>query len=295
MENLISVIVNCHNGEKYLKKCISSILNQKFKNFEIIFYDNCSSDDSKKIIESFKSKKIKYFFNEKKLSLYQARNEAIKKCSGSLVAFLDTDDWWDENYLSSKEKFFEKNEYDFFYSNVLFYYEKNKIFKKYKNFNLPDGIIYEYLVKDYFIIISGLIIKKKILEKELYFNENYNIIGDFDLMMKVSKYANAKGFNDTYVCYRVHQKNFSKLNNRMFFEEYKNWLGKQFDKHDSFFDKHKKYFINKLNRLEIIFLLYEKKSFYLILKIFKEPDIFLKIKFLLAFFIPSKLIKYFRK
>jgi len=61
MENLISVIVNCHNGEKYLKKCISSILNQKFKNFEIIFYDNCSSDDSKKIIESFKSKKIKYF------------------------------------------------------------------------------------------------------------------------------------------------------------------------------------------------------------------------------------------
>ena len=40
----ISIIVNCHNGEKYLKKCILSILNQKYKNFEIIFFDNFSSD-----------------------------------------------------------------------------------------------------------------------------------------------------------------------------------------------------------------------------------------------------------
>ena len=119
----ISIIVNCYNGAKYLKKCISSILNQKFKDFEIIFYDNCSTDNSKKILDEFSSKKIKYFHSDTKLSLYKARNEAIKKSSGSLIAFLDTDDWWDENYLSSKESFFINKEYDFFYSNVLFFYE----------------------------------------------------------------------------------------------------------------------------------------------------------------------------
>ena len=48
MKHLISVIVNCHNGEKYLEKCITSILNQKYKNFEIIFFDNFSSDNRKK-------------------------------------------------------------------------------------------------------------------------------------------------------------------------------------------------------------------------------------------------------
>ena len=50
MNKLISVIVNCHNGEKYLKKCIVSILNQKYENLEIIFYDNFSNDRSKEII-----------------------------------------------------------------------------------------------------------------------------------------------------------------------------------------------------------------------------------------------------
>ena len=52
MTKKISVIVNCHNGEKYLYKCISSILDQKYKNLEIIFYDNFSSDNSKNIISA---------------------------------------------------------------------------------------------------------------------------------------------------------------------------------------------------------------------------------------------------
>ena len=95
----ISIIVNCHNGEKYLKKCILSILNQKYTNFEIIFFDNFSSDRSKKILDQFKDDRIKYFSSNIKLPLYEARNEAIKKSTGLFIAFLDTDDWWDENYL----------------------------------------------------------------------------------------------------------------------------------------------------------------------------------------------------
>ena len=133
MSSFISVIVNCHNGEKYLEKCISSILNQKYENFEIIFFDNFSSDNSKKILENFKDKRIRYFYNNIKFPLYKARNEAIKKSSGSLIAFLDVDDWWEEDYLSSKDKFFENSEYDYFYSNTLVYYEKKKILKSIKN------------------------------------------------------------------------------------------------------------------------------------------------------------------
>ena len=49
MEPLLSIIVNCHNGEKYLKECISSILNQKYQNFEVIFFNNSSKDNSKKL------------------------------------------------------------------------------------------------------------------------------------------------------------------------------------------------------------------------------------------------------
>ena len=99
MKTLISIIVNCYNGEKYLKDTIQSVLNQKYQNWEMIFWDNQSNDNSKKIINKYNDNRIKYFYSNKKLPLYAARNEAIKKSSGELIAFLDTDDWWDEKYL----------------------------------------------------------------------------------------------------------------------------------------------------------------------------------------------------
>ena len=54
---LVSIIINCHNGEKYLNKSINSVLSQSYKNWEIIFWDNYSSDNSRKIIQSYKEKK----------------------------------------------------------------------------------------------------------------------------------------------------------------------------------------------------------------------------------------------
>ena len=132
MKTLISIIVNCYNGEKYLKDTIQSVLNQKYQNWEMIFWDNQSNDNSKKIINKYNDNRIKYFYSNKKLPLYAARNEAIKKSSGELIAFLDTDDWWDEKYLSSKTELFDDANIDYFYNNVFIYYEKNNKYLRYK-------------------------------------------------------------------------------------------------------------------------------------------------------------------
>ncbi len=78
----VSIIMNCHNGEKYLNKSISSIINQSYKNWELIFFDNKSDDDSKKILKNFRDNRIKYFKSKKFLKLYEARNLAIKKAQG---------------------------------------------------------------------------------------------------------------------------------------------------------------------------------------------------------------------
>ena len=77
----ISVIINCLNGERYLDQCLKSILNQKYKNIEIIFFDNLSSDNSKNIIRNFSDERIKFFSSKKKLPLYHARNQAIDYAS----------------------------------------------------------------------------------------------------------------------------------------------------------------------------------------------------------------------
>ena len=92
---LVSVIMNCHNGEKYLKESIKSLMSQTYKNWELSFWDNNSLDNSKKILKEIKDKRIKYFKSEKFQNLYHSRNLAIKKAKGKYVGFLDVDDLWE--------------------------------------------------------------------------------------------------------------------------------------------------------------------------------------------------------
>ena len=82
---LVSIIMNCHNGDLYLKESLKSVLKQKYKNWELIFWDNCSTDNSKQIIKKLKDKRIKYFFSGKFNTLYKSRNLAIKKAKGKYI------------------------------------------------------------------------------------------------------------------------------------------------------------------------------------------------------------------
>ena len=137
---LISVIMNCHNGEKYLKQSIESVLNQTYKNIELIFFDNQSSDNSRKIVKSYQDSRIKYHKSEKLLKLYEARNLAIKHASGNFIAFLDTDDFWLPTKLKKQILLFSNNkDLKMVYSNCFILKEKKQsIFTKH---NLPNGNI----------------------------------------------------------------------------------------------------------------------------------------------------------
>ena len=106
---IVSVIMNCHNGEKYLEDSVRSLINQTYENWELIFFENFSTDQSLEIIKKFKDKRIKIFKSQKFLNLYHARNEALKKISGKYICFLDTDDFWvnskSYNYIENLHQF----------------------------------------------------------------------------------------------------------------------------------------------------------------------------------------------
>ena len=114
--NLVSIIMNCHNGEKYLPEALESILNQSHINWELIFWDNCSKDGSKKIIKSFKDKRIKYFLAKKFTNLHKARNLALKKAKGKYVSFLDCDDLLLEDKLLLQVDMINKKGFKFVFS-----------------------------------------------------------------------------------------------------------------------------------------------------------------------------------
>lgn len=292
MKSLVSVIVNFHNGEKYLERCLKSIINQDYKNIEIILWDNASTDNSKKIIDNFDKKKIKYYKSLKKENLYKARNKAIDKSSGKLIAFLDSDDWWENNYLSSRKKYFSDDNIDFYYSNTNLYYEKKKKKKLYRSYKLPNGKIFSHLVKDYFIIISGVIFKKKLFIKYGKFNKKYNIIGDYDFIMRISKNCNAHVTNLPLLNYRIHENNFLKLNTKMYYREYKDW----YDRNERYFNENKNFIKNKLENIEILHLIKSnKKNISLLFKIIKQKFLLEKIRLLILFFVPQKIIKFIKK
>ena len=118
MKNLVSIIINCKNGHPFLKKSISSVIFQTYKNWEIIFFDNYSSDNSVLIAKSFNDKRIKIFKSNKSLRLYDARNQAIKHAKGKYITFLDTDDFWEQKKLNTQINFLKKRKLKFCYSNL---------------------------------------------------------------------------------------------------------------------------------------------------------------------------------
>ena len=91
---LVSFIINCYNGEHFLHKSIESILSQTYENWELIFWDNASTDNSALVFNSYQNPKFKYFKSEKNVTLGQARAWAVEKCNGEFIAFLDVDDTW---------------------------------------------------------------------------------------------------------------------------------------------------------------------------------------------------------
>ena len=102
----ISIIVPIYNAEKYLKKCIDSLLNQTKKELEIILINDGSTDSSEEIIKEYKDKRIKYFKN-KNQGIGKTRNFGIEKAEGKYIMFLDSDDYLDK---TACEKMYNKVE-----------------------------------------------------------------------------------------------------------------------------------------------------------------------------------------
>ena len=122
---LVSIIINCFNGEKYLKDAIDSVIGQTYKNWELIFWDNQSTDRSKEIFKSYKNNRLKYFLAPTHSEiLYKARNSALEKANGEFVAFLDADDWWLRDKLEKQIPLFKNPEIGLVYGNCWIFLEK---------------------------------------------------------------------------------------------------------------------------------------------------------------------------
>ena len=124
----ISVIVPCYNVEKYVSKCLDSLINQTYKNLEIICVEDCATDNTYNILKEYvkKDSRIKLIKNKKNGGLSYSRNEGIKNATGSYLSFIDSDDYVDNNFYEVLYKSLKKNKADISICDMKVVYEDTK-------------------------------------------------------------------------------------------------------------------------------------------------------------------------
>ena len=291
---LVSVIMNCYNGKSYLRESINSVLAQTYENWELIFWDNRSDDQSAEIFKSYKDQRLRYYYAPKHTPLYPARNEVLKKTSGEFVAFLDTDDFWEKDKLDLQIPLFEDAEVGVVYGNHFIINEilnTKKIFLKKKN---PRGFILDSLLKNYCTSLVTLIIRKSFLNTyHPPFDNSFHVMGDFDLIIKMSTKYKFECVNKPIATYRAHGKNESILKKDMQINELKYWL-KKMEQYPIIFNN--KNFYNShqsLKNFEIVSLISKKNFKEARLKIKEMPYSLKKLKYMVALLLPNNLVKKF--
>ena len=174
---MVSILMNCYNCEKYLKEAIDSIYNQTYKDWEIVFIDNCSTDKSVEIAKSYDDK-IKIYKTPKNIPLGAARNFGLKFCKGEYLAFLDTDDIWIENKLELQIK--NIKDAKMCYTGVIFIDENGKEIKR----ELPkaDDDVFSQNLKRYEISMQSVLLKNE----NISFDESLKHSPDFKLFMSIA-------------------------------------------------------------------------------------------------------------
>ena len=290
MYKKVSIIMNCFNGEKYLKESINSIINQTYKNWELIFYDNCSTDKSARIIKNYNNNKIKYFKTKNKINLGLARKKALLKAKGNFIAFLDTDDVWRKDKLKKQLKYFDNKKVGFTITNSIFFNKtKNRHFYSPKT-HFKKKVFYD-LIENYFISFDTVIIRSSYLKRlDHKLDEKFNIIHDMDLLIRLSDICEMNYAPLTLSKWRMREESLSFNNFESIVKEKKSLIKKlsKAKKKDDKFNYSKKKYLDTLYRQEILLFLSQKRIFKVFISLRKLKLNIKNIILVIIIFLPFK-------
>ena len=183
MDKKVSIIIPVYNVEKYLRQCLDSVVNQTYKDIEIIIVNDCSPDNSLQIIKEYQQKddRIVLLDLKQNVGLGFARNAGMKVARGKYITFIDSDDWVTKDYVEVLYNTIEKYQYDVISPD---FYEYDDITQKVYESKHPKNF--------YDINISSINIKQKLLCCEYihYARKIYNLqfLKDNDITFKINKF-----------------------------------------------------------------------------------------------------------
>lgn len=201
MNGLVSIITPTYNSSQFIENTINSIILQTYTDWELIITDDCSIDNTLKIIKEFanKDKRIKIFRLKQNSGPGAARNNSLKNATGRYIAFCDSDDMWHPDKLEKQLKFLHDMDLPFTFSSYQKIDENGVLGSV---INAPGSVSYNELLKTCPIGCLTVIYDTSKIEKA-YFPEAWKRQEDYGLWLKIfKKIDSTKGMNEALAYYR---------------------------------------------------------------------------------------------
>ena len=169
-DDLISIIIPVYNAEKFLDETINTVLNQTYKNFELILVNDGSKDKSVDVIKKYNDKRIKLIDNKNNKGAALSRNDGIRKAKGRYICFLDADDLWNKEKLEKQINFMKEKECAFSFTGYEFANENG--IPNGKKVYIPKKLNYKSALKNTTISTITVMIDTKKMDKDLIYMNN---------------------------------------------------------------------------------------------------------------------------
>jgi glycosyltransferase involved in cell wall biosynthesis len=220
---LVSVIMNVRNGASFLREALDSVLAQTFTDWELIVWDDCSTDNSAQIISEYRDPRIHYFLSPEDTTLGKARGDAIRHASGEWLAFLDQDDVWLPGKLE-KQMALTASGVGIIYGRTVMFDARhgNRCDYDYAHefTMLPEGDIFAQLFADAcFIAMSSAVLRRAAVEEAGSIPPAIEVTPDYYLYAAIARRYQARAVQHVVCRYRLHPGSMSRSRRLRLFQE----------------------------------------------------------------------------
>lgn len=210
----VSVIINVYNGEKTLRETIESVLAQTYTNWELIIWDDCSTDGSVEVAEAYDDHRIRCFRSEENRGLGISRFAALDQAEGEWVGYVDQDDLWSEDKLALQiELVAAKPNVGLVYGRTLKFYPNGKLLEydhRHEFEPLPEGDIFERLFIDScFIAIGSALFRRAAFASLANMPNEVDDCTDYYMYLAFAREYEVAAVQDVVCFYRIHAGNMS--------------------------------------------------------------------------------------
>jgi len=227
-EPLISIVIPLYNQDKYIGETLSSVLNQSYREIEVVVIDDGSTDNSAKVVQGYRDQRLRYFYQANSGLPAIARNRGIKEAKGEWIAFVDHDDAWVPDKLGKQVNVMYKHpEVDLICAKEIVWdgIKLGHSIPPYK-YNPKSLNIFLDMIVSNRVMTCTVLVKKAVLNLMGGFRENPDLLAveDYDLWLRISKKHQIWFMDEVFSKYRIHSHNAtgSRLNELLRLENYIN-------------------------------------------------------------------------